>query len=307
MRAALLALSLIATPACAEEVAVFSNGLRLAGTFSDGPVAAALILAGSGPTDRQGNSPGGLNTDSYRLLAEGLADHGVATIRADKRGIGGSSGNGNAVTLSDYAEDAGAWVSALKLRTGAECVWLVGHSEGGLIALYVAGQRQDLCGLVLLATPGRGFDVILLEQLGAAPVLAPHMEEIRSFVARLKAGDILEEADIPDALTPIFPKAVHDYMRELLSFDPVKAAQGVDLPVLVVQGARDLQVTPKDAEALDGALAMSAQHLFPEMTHMLKDAADMTQEANIATYTNPDLPLTPGLADKIADFVIATR
>lgn len=303
MRAALLAFSLIAAPACAEEAAVFSDGLRLAGSFEDGSAAAALILAGSGPVDRDGNSGNGLKSDAYRLLAEGLAAQEIASIRADKRGIGGSAGDGNAVTLSDYADDASAWISALKLRTGAECVWLIGHSEGGLIALHVAQERDDLCGLVLVATPGRGLDEILLEQLGAAPALAPHMEEVRTFIARLKLGATLTEADIPDVLRPIFPLAVHGYLSELLRFDPIKAAKAIDLPVLVVQGARDMQVTLEDAKALDAALVNSQGQQFAEMTHMLKDAANGSQQANIATYTDADLPLTPGLVTRIAGFL----
>lgn len=303
MRALIIPLLLVlSTPLRAEEVAVFAGDLRLAGTYEDGSKAAALILAGSGPTDRNGNSATGLSSDTYALLARALADGGIATIRADKRGIGGSTGDGNAVLLTDYAADAGLWITTLKQRTGQSCIWLIGHSEGGLIALQTAQGRDDLCGLILLATPGRGLGEILLDQLSNAPAMQPYLEDTRTFLDQLKAGKEVAIEGMPAALVPLFPPGVHGYLRDLLSFDPIATARATALPVLVVQGDQDLQVTLTDARALQAALPDATIVQFDQMTHMLKDA-DGTQEANMATYTDPRIPLTEGLVSRILSFM----
>ncbi|HUO02821.1 MAG TPA: alpha/beta hydrolase, partial [Rhizomicrobium sp.] len=115
----------------------------LAGTLlgPDNARAAIVMLAGSGPTDRDGNSVLGIRAAPYRLLAEGLAARGVATLRVDKRGLGGSAGALKAVTdlrIGTYADDAKLWAAELRQQTGRRCVWILGHSEGALIAELAA-------------------------------------------------------------------------------------------------------------------------------------------------------------------------
>ena len=146
---ALLA-SVGAAPAVAQETLV-APGPRgdLAGTL----VAPAegqplvLIIPGSGPTDRDGNSPLGVTAAPYRLLADALAERGIGTLRIDKRGMFASKAavaDANAVTIADYVTDTASWVGAARTATGAECLWLLGHSEGGIVALAAAQERLDL-------------------------------------------------------------------------------------------------------------------------------------------------------------------
>ncbi|MCM3155823.1 lysophospholipase, partial [Priestia megaterium] len=142
----------------------------LSGTLSspaagDAPV--VLIVPGSGPTDRNGNGPNGLQASTYRLLAEGLLGQGIASVRIDKRGMYGSAwaiAEADDVTIDDYAADVRAWVAAIRARTGARRVWVLGHSEGGWVALSAARQTADIHGLILVSTPGRPLAQVLTQQ-----------------------------------------------------------------------------------------------------------------------------------------------
>ena len=145
------------------------QGTLLTAGGASGPV--VLIIPGSGPTDRDGNSPTGILAASYRLLAEGLAAHGVTSVRIDKRGMFGSAAataDANSVTIPDYVADVQAWTRVIRQRTKTSCVWLLGHSEGGLVAM-VAAKNPDVCGLLLVAAPGKPMGEILREQLVRRP------------------------------------------------------------------------------------------------------------------------------------------
>src|SRR5579863_7065048 len=158
----LLSATITATPSPAAQTFVQAPGplAPLRGTMlSPAPGAPMmLIIPGSGPTDRNGNNPYGVRASTYRLLAEGLAQRGIGTVRIDKRGMFGSRAavaDGNAVTIGDYVTDTASWIAAIRKQTSAPCIWLLGHSEGGLVALASAQKTTDICGLVLGSTAGR--------------------------------------------------------------------------------------------------------------------------------------------------------
>ena len=130
-----------------------------------------LIIPGSGPTDRDGNGPLGIRASTYRLLAEALAERGLSSVRVDKRGVFSSKtavDDPNDVTLDTYATDVHAWVEVIRKKTGADGVWVLGHSEGSLVALTAARQPAGIRGLILVASPGRTLAEVLREQLRAA-------------------------------------------------------------------------------------------------------------------------------------------
>lgn len=304
-----LVLALLAPRLAAEEVTINPPGAVLHGTWTapGDPAAAALILPGSGPTDRDGNSPAGLSTDAYRLLAEALAERGIASLRADKRGTGASTGDPNAVTLGLYAQDAGGWIDLAKARGDLTCLWLIGHSEGALVALTLTPQRDDICGLVLLAPPGRPVSQILLEQLAGVPGLAPHLRVAQKAIFSLVAGQPVDPASLPAPLQGIFDPAVQPFLMDLFAFDPAEAAAGIARPALVIRGSWDLQISAADAARLAAALPQAGTVEIPGMTHTLKRAADDSRAANLATYADPSLPLAPGLAGAVAEFLLAPR
>ncbi|MGZ9100785.1 MAG: alpha/beta hydrolase, partial [Brevundimonas sp.] len=211
MLSLILAAALLTDPV-ATPVVLPVEPAALHGTLltPDGPTrAAALIIAGSGPTDRNGDNVMGLVPATYRLLAEGLAEQGVATVRYDKRGIGQSvfpAGREEDLRFGHMVDDARAWAADTAARTGQPCAWLIGHSEGALVALAaVEGGNDTVCGLVLLSGAGRRARVVLEEQLG--PNL-PEPMRTQAFhaLAELEAGRTV--ADTPPALAALFRPSV---------------------------------------------------------------------------------------------------
>ena len=258
-----------------------------------------MLIAGSGPTDRNG-SQRGLAAAPLRDLAHALGERGVPSLRADKRGLGGSAGavaNPNDVSLAAYARDAASWIDTID----APCTVIAGHSEGGLVAMEAA-DTDGVCGIVLLATPGRPLDVVLEEQLRANPANAVILDEALDIMGRVKAGERVEEMN--PLLAPLFRPDIQDYLSELLNHDPAEALAGVEVPVLVIGGGRDIQVVGADFDALTAARPDAQTELYPAMSHLLSDVEEGRMAA-MQAYTRADAPLTEGLADRVAAFAIA--
>ena len=311
--AAIAASPLAAQPApVASELAIGPEGHQLHGTLLTAAAPArgaepVLILAGSGPTDRDGNSPIGIAASSYRLLAEGLAARGITSLRVDKRGIAASGAampSEAELRVQTYADDAHAWAAELRTRTHARCVWLLGHSEGTLHALLAAQDRRDLCGIILISTVGRRLGDILREQMRASPPFAPFLDEALRDLAALEAGHTVPGEGMSPALLPLFRPSVQPFIMSMLAADPPALARAYAGPILVVQGTTDIQTSVADAQALGAARPGIVVRLIEGMNHVLK-AAPADRAANVATYGNPNLPLHPELVGIVADFVIS--
>ena len=313
IRPALLAalVSLMATVAQEETVEIPGPEGPLQGELllpEGAAQSGVVIVPGSGPIDRDGRFSTGRGALTYRLLAEALAGEGVASLRIDKRGLFGSKAaiaDPEAVTIEAYGEDVAGWAAALSSRLGQECVWLAGHSEGGLVSLATASAgAPHVCGLVLLAAPGRRLSVILREQLARQPQARAYHEEMERILSTLERGERVDIDSLSPALRQPWRDSIQGFLINLFSKDPVALAQAYPGPVLVIQGGRDVQITEVDAKALAQAAPGAKLRLFARMTHMLKDDVE---GAPYATYEDPDLPLTEGLARSIARFISQTR
>lgn len=265
-----------------------------------------LMIPGSGPTDRDGNNPQGVRAAPYRLLAEGLAGHGIGSVRIDKRGMFGSQAavdDPNGVTIDDYVRDTSAWIEVIRSRTGAERVWLLGHSEGGLVALAAAALLENVAGLILVATPGRPLGDILKEQLRANQATAPLIAAADYVIDELSAGRRINEAKIPPELAPLFSAKVQGFLISVFSLDPADLARKIDKPILIVQGQSDIQVPIADAERLKDAAPISTLVMLADTNHVLKRVTSVDRNANIATYLDDNLPLVPEVVETIHAFI----
>ena len=312
MRHLLLALALTSSPALAQtEVTAPGPQGPLAGTMlGDGKGPVVLMVPGSGPTDRDGNNPLAVAGAPYKRLAEALAAGGVTTVRVDKRGMFGSKAaipDANAVTIADYAADVHGWAKVLRARTGARCVWVLGHSEGGLVALQAAQRPADLCGVILLSSPGRPAGAIMHDQLAANPANAPLMGQIDTLFAAYAAGRPIDRARLDPAIAQSFPPQLDGYMASLLSTDPARLISAYPGPVLIEQGTRDLQVSVADAKSLAAAQPRARLELVPDTNHVLRHVASDDRAANLATYADASAPLADGVVGPILSFLRAAR
>ena len=302
----LLLASLSAT--AAEEVTIDVAGGRLHGTLevpADGAsVPAVLIIAGSGPTDRDGNQPQ-LRNDSLKQLADSLAKHGIASLRFDKRGIGASRAAAKQesdLRFDDYVADAAAWLGSLKQRAGTGPLFSLGHSEGALIAT-LATEKTPVAGLILVAGPGFSFGNLLRRQLDAAGL--PPLERARAenFLVEIEAGKTVP--DVPPEWHWLLRPSVQPYLISLTRHDPAAALARNPTPALVVQGTTDIQISEADARQLAESRAGVRLALIDGMNHVLKTAPE-DRAANIAAYNDPTLPIRPELVDLVAGFIRET-
>lgn len=302
-----LTAALLTTAPVTAEITAPGPRDALAGTMLNAGKAApvVLIVPGSGPTDRDGNNPLGVTSASYRFLAESLAAKGVSSVRVDKRGMFGSKAaiaDPNAVTIKDYADDVHAWIGAVRRQTGAACVWLLGHSEGGLVVLKAAQRADGVCGVITVAAPGRRVGEIMRQQLKANPANAPILDPALRAVAELESGRRVDPTTLPPPLPVLFPSAVQGFMIDLFAQDPAALAASLTVPLLVVQGETDLQTSVEDAKQLAAAQPRAEMVLIPGVNHVLKEAP-AEPSANFATYADASRPISMAVVDAVARFV----
>ena len=279
---------------------------RLAGTLLMPKAAAAVPLAviipGSGPTDRNGNSPliPGAN-NSLKLLAEGLAAHGIASLRYDKRGVGASAAtnvNEADIRFSNSADDAGAWVDRLRMDPRFSTITIIGHSEGSLVGL-LAAQKSATDGYVSIAGAGRPADKILREQLGKQ--LPPDLLAVANrALDKLVAGSLVDS--VPRQLLALYRPSVQPYLISWLSIDPQAEVAKLKIPVLITQGTLDAQVPESDAKLLAAAQPKAKLLIVEGMNHVMKRAA-ADQASQVKSYSDPTIPIPPELIDGISAFV----
>lgn len=262
--------------------------------------AVALIIAGSGPTDRNGNTKGQQgNNNSLKMLAESLVSQGFASLRYDKRLIGDSLSttlNEFEIRFEHYISDAEYWLTYLANRF-EQPLYVIGHSEGSLIGI-VAAKRTPVEGLISIAGAGRPASEILLEQLRRRLPTAL-MQEAERVISSLDAGDT---AEAPQELSAVFRPSIQPYLASWFRYDPAREIRQLNVPVQIIQGATDIQVSVEDAKILHSSALGSRLDLIEIMNHILKPVSGSSWE-QASSYSDPSLKLAPELVPVIADFI----
>ncbi|MBC8151925.1 MAG: alpha/beta fold hydrolase [Bacteroidetes bacterium] len=272
------------------------------------PIPVLLLIAGSGPTDRDCNSGYGLKTNAFKMLADSLTARGIAVARYDKRGSG--TNLKQAVTalkpeehqFNFYVGDAVDFIRQLQADKRFSRVIVAGHSEGSLVGMMAARQTNSP-GFISLEGAGRNIAEVMKAQgrLANPPDLQAQVDLV---LDSLRAGYTVHPAH--PILKAQLPLTAQPGIISWMKYDQAVELKAYAGAVLIVQGKHDKQVAMIDAETLKAARPDARLVVFETMNHILKNAPDEIT-ANFATYNQPDLPLTPGLASLIADFAKKVR
>ncbi|WP_107037714.1 alpha/beta hydrolase [Brumimicrobium mesophilum] len=263
--------------------------------YKEAPV--VIIIPGSGPTDRNGNSTF-IQPNSYKLLAQELSENGISSLRYDKLMIGESQGE---LTEKDYrfednSDQVTAWIDYLEKKKFTNII-LIGHSEGSLIGMLAAQQRK-VSKFISLAGTGREIDVVLSEQIGnQSPIF---LEETKTLLTKMKNGETVSE--FSPELAGLFREDIQPYIISWLIYDPKIEIGKLDIPVLIIHGSTDIQVVKEDAKLQKEGNAEAELKIIDGMNHVLKTAPE-NKEENMKTYYDPKLPLHKELIPVIVGFV----
>ena len=321
-----------------EEEVVVDNakgGVKLAGTLTlprtAGPFPAVVLISGSGPQDRDetifGHRP-------FLVLADDLTRRGIAVLRVDDRGVGKSSGKREDATTEDYAGDALACVAYLKSRKGIDPkrIGLVGHSEGGMIAPLAATRSRDVAFIVLLAAPGIPGDELvnlqaqsLLKSMGAneqqlaqfdklqRTIIALAKETADEQVLRAKLKEVMKQAiaEAPESEKAVFAnlegmveaqikRLNSPWYRWMLAYDPRPVLRKVEVPVLALNGSKDIQVTAREnLAAIRAALPKATIVEVPGVNHMLQTAPT----GALAEYATIEETIAPAVLKAVGEWI----
>lgn len=288
-----------------------SGTLRLPGTLTlpgkyKGKIPVALIVAGSGPTDRNGNSTGALraqnNSNLYAILAWQLANAGIASVRYDKRAVGDNVKKIDlaSTSIDDFIADVIAGARTLVADPRFSKVVLVGHSEGAELVLQAANRGAPASGIVMMSGAGKPIMPILREQISRQ---LPPADLVKwdSASARYLRGE--EPGDVHPGLRGLLLPVNRKFMQSWVKYDPTAEIAKVKVPVLIVQGGRDIQVSEADARALKAAQPAAKLVVIPAANHVYRLAVSDDRIAQVRLYTDPTIPVVPELVPALADWI----
>lgn len=274
---------------------VIKGTLTVPKEFKKGPV--ILFIAGSGPTDRDGNS-GMMKSEGTKMLAHQLAEKGIASVRYDKRGVAASFAAGKKeqdLRFEDYVQDAIDWIRLLKTHSEFNSITIVGHSEGSLIGMIAAPKADKY---ISVAGVGQSADKTLKEQLAAQPPMVK--DPSYAILDSLKAGKMVDS--VKPFLYSLFRPSVQPYMISWFKYEPQELIKKLKVPILIIQGTNDIQVSVADANRLHEANPSSQLVLIENMNHIFRDVVG-DRAANLKTYGDFKLPINPKLVETIAQFI----
>ena len=259
----------------------------------------AIIIAGSGPTDRDGNQ-NFMKNNSLKKLAEGLSEEGIATFRYDKRTVKQiRTGNVDEnIMFDDFVTDAISVIQFFKEKYSFSKIYIIGHSQGSLVGM-LAAYNESVDGFVSLAGAGKSIDQVLIDQIDRT---APQFnEDAQRVFGILREGNTTD--DYPVALASIFNKGVQSFISNWMQYDPQEVIRSLEIPLLIVNGTKDLQVLPEEAQLLSDSAAKSELVIIDKMNHILVPIEGDDLE-NSKSYNESQRELSPELITKISKFIL---
>lgn len=258
-----------------------------------------LIIAGSGPTDRDGNSSLGVNANTYKMLSDSFRKAGIASVRYDKRGVAESSAALTSETemrFEDGVDDAIQFIKKMKSSGMFGKIFIAGHSEGSLIGM-LAANKEKVDGYISICGAGESSADLMRKQFKTNnPQIAAEADKI---LTSLQKGKTINTDD--KTLSNIFRPSVQPYLISWFAYDPKIEIKKLNIPILILQGSTDLQVSVSDAQLLSKAQPKARLVIIDQMNHALKTVSN-NKEENLASYNKPDMPLDSDFCTSIIDF-----
>ena len=257
-----------------------------------------VMIAGSGPTDRDGNNPS-MKNNSLKMLSDSIHSYGISTFRFDKRGIAQSKVSGlmeDDMNIDTFVEDTKKWIQLLASLYKKKIV-VLGHSEGSLIGMLASKNNPNVKGFISLAGAGIPADSIILNQIGSKmPAILPKTSE---YLAQLKKGKRIDSVD--KMMYMLFRPSVQPYMISWIHKNPCEEIQNLNIPILILQGDQDLQVNVSDADRLAQCASKSQKVILKDMNHVLKEVHSFME--NQASYAQPNKPLHSEIVKEMRSFL----
>ncbi|MDO6597589.1 alpha/beta hydrolase [Oceanihabitans sp. 2_MG-2023] len=282
----------------AEEIAVneLIDGTLLTPNNSNKHVL-AIIIAGSGPTNRDGNQ-NFLKNNSLKKLAEGISNQGIATFRYDKRIVkqirkGKVDKN---IMFDDYVTDAISVIDYFKEKKTFSKIYIIGHSQGSLIGMLAAKDKVD--GYISLAGAGQSIDAVIQEQIEKN--MATYTEDSKRVFAILKENKTT--TDYPPALASVFDISLQPFMSNWIQYNPTEKIKELNIPILIINGTKDLQVTTAEATLLKEANLKAEIKIIENMNHILFTIAGDALE-NSKSYNESFRKINPEVIESIVSFI----
>lgn len=273
----------------------FVDGTLLMPTSKEKPVL-AIIIAGSGPTDRNGNQ-NFLKNNALKKLAEALSSHGIATFRYDKR-IVKQIKNGNVdknIMFDDFVTDAISVIEYFKKTNAYSKIYVIGHSQGSLVGMLAAKDRVN--GFISLSGAGQSIDKVIIDQVQkTAPMYTPDTKRVFDIMRQGKTTP-----DYPPALSSIFNIEIQPFMMNWMQYNPQDVIKSLDMPILIINGTKDLQVSVEEANLLKAASQHANLKIVDKMNHVLFIIEGDDLE-NAKSYNESARSLSQDVITAILDF-----
>jgi alpha-beta hydrolase superfamily lysophospholipase len=259
----------------------------------------AIIISGSGPTDRNGNNSS-IKGNYLKILADELYKKGISSYRFDKRGVAKSIGDltsDNQIKFQDFINDVDKIIKYFIQSNDYNSITVIGHSEGSLIGM-IAGQKSELDKFISIAGAGEDYLTLIQRQLSNR---APYIKSMSDpIIAQLRVKKLVDS--VPPILNNLFGPGIQRFLIDAGSYDPREEISKLNIPILITQGTNDIQIEVKDAQMLYDAAPSSTLEIIEGMNHVFRQASE-NFILNLQTYGNPDLPIDNSLVNIIVEFI----